>query len=200
MRQLFRSAKCLVGVLATLLSLDVLESRAAEDYLIEPLDMLQFQIYEEPDTLISQRVSASGEMPLPLIGVVKVSGLSLREAERALRQRYIEAGYFIHPQVILVLQQYNERSVSVLGQVNKPQQIAFPLEAKSMSIVQAITLAGGLTRIARADSAQVTRLEQRFTVNVEAFFGDRRKGSDKTAGEEFRLLPGDILFVPERAF
>lgn len=172
------------------------------DYRIAPRDLLQFQIYEEPDTRLAQRVSASGEMPLPMIGVVKVAGLTLREAEEKLRRLYIEGEFFVDPQVILVLEQYAERSVSVLGQVNRPEQILFPLEADTMSIVQAITLAGGLTRLARADSVKVTRVgpngvEQRMTVNVEAYLADRRSNADP---EGFELLPGDIVFVPERSF
>lgn len=198
---LSRAAARLVACAALLAGAGV---EAADDYRIAPLDMLQFQIYEEPDTQISQRVSASGEMPLPLVGVVKVVGMTLREAENQLRDLYVEKGFFVDPQVILVLQQYNERSVSVLGQVNRPEQIAFPLEAQSMSVVHAITLAGGLTRIARADAVQVTRLEgrgeRRFTVNVEAYFADSRKASAPPSPDAFRLLPGDIIFVPERGF
>ncbi len=172
------------------------------DYRIAPRDLVQFQIYEEPDTQLVQRVSSSGELPLPMIGVVKVAGLTLREAERKLGALYVEQEFFVKPQVILVLEQYAERSVSVLGQVNKPEQILFPLEADTLSIVQAITLAGGLTRLARADSVQVTRMgqggvEQRMTINVDAYLADRRRDSDP---EDFDLLPGDIVFVPERSF
>lgn len=172
------------------------------DYRIAPRDLVQFQIYEEPDTRIVQRVSASGELPLPLLGAVNVAGLTLREAENKLGKLYIDGEYFVSPQVILVLEQYAERSVSVLGQVNNPEQILFPLEAERMSIVQAITLAGGLTRLARADSVQVTRTrrggaEERVTVDVEAYLANRRRDADP---EGFELLPGDIVFVPERSF
>jgi polysaccharide export outer membrane protein len=138
-----------------------------------------------------------------MIGVVEVAGLTLREAEKKLRKDYIDGGYFVNPQVILVLQEYNKRSVSVLGQVNRPEQIQFPLEAGSMSIVHAITLAGGLTRLARSDAIQVTRIgpderEQRFTVNVEGYLaGGTKKGDGATT---FHLLPGDVVFVPERSF
>lgn len=172
------------------------------DYRIARHDLISFQIYEEPDTQLVQRVSTTGELPLPMIGVVKIAGLTLREAEEAIRRRYIEEDYFISPQVILVVEQYNPRNVSVLGQVNRPSQITMPLEAATMNIVEAITYAGGLTRLARADVVQVTRVdendrEQRFSVNVEAYLaGGRNAGS----AQGFQLLPGDIVFVPERSF
>ncbi|MBK1877935.1 polysaccharide biosynthesis/export family protein [Pelagicoccus mobilis] len=174
-----------------------------DDYRINPRDLIQFQIYEEPDTLMVQRVSAKGELPLPMIGVVSVSGLSLREAEAKLRDLYIEGEFFVDPQVILVLEQYSEQTVSVLGQVNKPMRIVFPVEASRLNIVQAITIAGGLTRLARADSVQVTRigvngLEKRTIVNVEAYLADKRRKAEPE--EQFELLPGDIVFIPERTF
>lgn len=175
----------------------------SSDYRIAPRDLLQFQIFEEPDTLLAQRVSATGELPLPMIGVVNVAGLTLREAEIKLRTLFIEGDFFVDPQVILVLREYNERSVSVLGMVNKPEQIQFPLEAESMSIVHAVTLAGGLSRLARGDAVQITRIapddtETRFVVNVENYLAGRRDKSADNAS--FQLLPGDIVFVPERSF
>ncbi len=173
-----------------------------EDYRIAAHDLLHFQIFEEPDTELVQRVTASGELPLPMIGVVKVAGMTLRAAEERIRQMYIEQDYFVAPQVILVVEQYNARTVSVLGQVNKPSQIALPLEADSMNIVEAITYAGGLTRLARGESVQVTRLEAgkrevRFTINVEAYLAGGRNANQSVG---FQLLPGDIVFVPERSF
>lgn len=197
-----RVASMLVFVLAIGLAESDGGNTPLSDYRIGPRDLVQFQIYEEPDTRIVQRVSASGELPLPMIGVVEVAWLTLREAEEKLSSLYIEGEFFVNPQVILVLEQYAERSVSVLGQVAKPEQILFPLEANTLSIVQAITLAGGLTRLARADSVQVTRMgdggvEHRMTVNVEAYLANRRRDADM---EGFDLLPGDIVFVPERSF
>lgn len=197
---LFRFAGWL---LVTLLAAPFARAQASpEDYRIARHDLLHFEIFEEPDTEIVQRVSASGELPLPMIGVVKVAGMTLREAEERIRQMYIEQDYFVAPQVILVVEQYNARTVSVLGQVNRPSQITLPLEAESMNIVEAITYAGGLTRLARAESVQVTRLdagqrEVRFTINVEAYLAGGRNANQSVG---FQLLPGDIVFIPERAF
>ncbi len=172
------------------------------DYEIAPLDLVTFQIYDEPDTRLVQRVSASGELRLPLIGIVNIAGLTLREAEQKLVRMYIEQDYYINPQVLLAMQEYSLRSVSVLGQVNRPEQILFPLEAESMNLVHAITEAGGFTRLAKIDAIQVTRQdklgsEDRITVNLEAYFESKRKNSEAKA---FALLPGDIVFVPERTF
>lgn len=188
--------------LKTAMAQDGGNSTKLNDYEIAPLDLVTFQIYDEPDSRLVQRVSASGELRLPLIGIVNVAGLTLREAERKLVKMYLDQEFYIDPQVLLAMQEYSLRSVSVLGQVNRPEQILFPLEAKSMNLVQAITEAGGFTRLAKIDSIQVTRqdergVDQRINVNLEAYFESKRKNADANA---FALLPGDIVFVPERTF
>lgn len=167
------------------------------DYRIAPRDLLQFQIYEETDVQAAQRVSSSGEIGVPMLGTVRLAGLTLREAERRLEQAYIEKGYFVRPQVMLSVQTYAPRSVSVLGQVNKPERIDFPLEREDIGIVEAVTLAGGFTRVAKTDSVRVMRTaggeERQFVVNVAEYLESRNK-------PEFKLLPDDVVFVPERVF
>jgi polysaccharide export outer membrane protein len=172
----------------------------AGDYRLAARDLVQFQISDEPEPPAVQRVSASGEIAVPLLGPVRVGGLTLREAEQMLSRQYVERGFFVKPQVILSLQTYAPRSVSVLGQVNRPDQIEFPVECEQMSLVQAITAAGGFTRIARTDAVRINRRsgehDRSITVNVDLLLGA------KTPAEaaDFQLLAGDVVFVPERTF
>jgi len=170
---------------------------AAADYRLAPRDLVQFQIFEEPDLLTIQRVSASGEIAVPMLGTIRIGGATLREAEQMMNRQYVEKGYFVKPQVILSLQTYAPRSVSVLGQVNKPEQIEFPVERDTIGIVQAITLAGGFTRIAKTDGVRVIRTvngkEEQYTVNVTGYL-------ESKSAEEFILLPDDVIYVPERVF
>ncbi|HEY1763693.1 MAG TPA: polysaccharide biosynthesis/export family protein [Opitutaceae bacterium] len=168
------------------------------DYRIVPRDELKFQVTGEPEEPLLQRVTSAGEVSIPLLGAVKVSGLTLRQAETQIEKQYFDGGYYIKPQVILSFNSYGPRSVSVLGQVNNPSSIDFPIERQQMGIVTAITKAGGFTRVARPDTVKVTRTvdgkETVFTVNVTTYLSDASKE------QEFRLLPDDIVFVPERVF
>jgi protein involved in polysaccharide export with SLBB domain len=178
------------------------ESAAAKadvaDYRIVPRDELKFQVTGEVEDPLLQRVSSAGEVSIPLLGAVKVSGLTLRQAETLIEKQYLEGGFYIKPQVILSFNSYGPRSVSVLGQVNNPSSIDFPIERQEMGIVTAITKAGGFTRVARPDTVKVTRTvdgrETVFTVNVTTYLSDASKEP------EFRLLADDIVFVPERVF
>lgn len=168
------------------------------DYRIAARDQLQFQIFEEADSLLLQRVSSAGEISVPLLGAIKVAGLTLRESETLIEKRYREGGFYIKPQVILSFQAYAPRSISVLGQVNNPNQIDFAVERGVIGIVTAITRAGGFTRVARPEAVRVMRTvngkETSYTVNVASYL------DDKTKEQEFQLLPDDIVFVPERVF
>jgi polysaccharide export outer membrane protein len=174
-----------------------LPGSVAGDYRIAPRDLVQFQIFDEPDLLSVQRVSESGEIGVPMLATFHVGGLTLREAERAMIEAYIQGGFFVKPQVILSVQTYGPRTVSVLGQVNKPDQLDFPVERDLMSIVQAITRAGGFTRVAKTDAVKVVRTtngkEEQFIVNMGAFL-------DSSTGTEFMLQPDDVVYVPERVF
>jgi protein involved in polysaccharide export with SLBB domain len=199
-----RAVRCLLAlsVLALVSSVAAVPDRApaaeAGDYRIAPRDQLQFQIFEEEDSALVQRVSSAGEISVPLLGAIKVAGRTLRECESLIEKRYREEGYFLRPQVILSFQAYAPRSVSVLGQVNNPNQIDFAIERGAIGIVAAITRAGGFTRIARTDAVRVMRTvngkETSFTVNVSAYLDDKSKE------QEFQLMPDDIIFVPERVF
>ncbi len=170
----------------------------ARDYRIAPRDNLQFQIFEEPDSLLLQRVSSDGEIAVPLLGSVKISGMTLRQAESYIEKHYREGGFYLKPQVILSFESYAPRSVSVLGQVNNPNQIDFSIERGDIGILTAITRAGGFTRVAQTDAVKVIRTidgkETTFTVNVTAYL------NDKDATQQFKLMPDDIVFVPERVF
>jgi protein involved in polysaccharide export with SLBB domain len=168
------------------------------DYRIAPRDQVQFLVFEEPDVVVLQRVSSAGEISVPMLGAVKVAGLTLRQAESMLEKRYRDGGYYLNPQVILSFQAYAPRSISVLGQVNNPSQIDFAIERDQLGIISAITRAGGFTRVARTDSVKVMRMvegkETSFTINVAAYLDERSKE------QEFKLMPDDIVFIPERVF
>jgi protein involved in polysaccharide export with SLBB domain len=163
-----------------------------------PNDQIKFHITGELEDPLIQRVTSQGEISVPLLGAVKVAGLTLRESEALMEKLYRDEGYFIEPQVILSVDTYAPRTVSVLGQVNNPNQVDFPIERSELGIVTAITRAGGFTRVAQIDAVKVMRTvngkDVSFTVNVSAYL------NKNTKDEEFKLLPDDIVFVPERVF
>jgi protein involved in polysaccharide export with SLBB domain len=201
------SRSLLTAVLAGCLNLQAAPVVSAEttvgqatafDYRIAPRDQIKFQITGETEDPLLQRVSSGGEISVPLLGAVKVVGLTLRETESLIEKRYREGGFYLNPQVILSFEAYAPRVISVLGQVNNPIQVEFSIEREQMGIVGAITRAGGFTRVAQTDSVKVMRTvegkETIFKVNVASYLNETAKE------QEFRLLPDDVVFVPERVF
>jgi polysaccharide export outer membrane protein len=134
------------------------------------------------------RVSSAGGITFPLVGQVSVEGMSSTDAAAEL-QRLLGARYLRDPQVSIFIREYNSKKVSVFGEVTKPGIFQFE---DGMTVIQAVSQAGGFTAVAAKDSTNVTRLidgaEQKYPVPVEAIAQGKAKN--------FFLQPGDIVYVP----
>jgi len=189
----------LVGVVVASVQAADAAPAAAANYRLFVRDVIQIAVQGEPDVAVQRRVDGSGEVPVPLLGGVKVAGLTLAEAQSEIARRYKADEIFIRPEVVVSVVEYSPKEVLVLGQVGKQGKLALPPEATGMSIVEAVTGAGGFTRIAKSDAVRVTRkdeggTERVFTVDVEKLLAGR------SGAESFQLQPGDVVFVPERVF
>jgi len=155
-------------------------------------DLLEVRVFQEADLSGVWRVGPDGTVDYPLCGKVALGGLEPGAAADALR-RCLQMGYLRSPQVSVLVKEYNSKKVFVFGEVQKPG--TFPYEA-NMSIVQAITLAGGFSKTAAKNNTNVTRLvdgrEQKLRVPVEEIAIGQTKN--------FMLQPGDIVFVPQSFF
>jgi polysaccharide export outer membrane protein len=176
-----------------------LSSVVGDDYQLEPFDLVVFQVFNEPDVGTEQRISAAGDIRLPMVGSVNLRGLSVRAAEQRLEELYRSGGFYKDPQVILFVARHSERAISVIGQVNRPDRIEMPVGTEEMGLAQAVAMTGGLTRIARASAIQVSRIgpdgrEERFTVDLDAYLNAGKSGREA----DFQLKPDDVVFVPER--
>jgi polysaccharide export outer membrane protein len=169
-------------------------------YRLYPRDLIKFGVYGENDLSTSVRIAGNGNISVPLLGEIKVAGLSLSEAEKLIQEKYISEQILIRPQVSIQVQEYSKKEILILGQAGRQGKIELPAESSSLSIVEAITAAGGFSRIGKGDSVRVTRknpetgVEEVFVVDAERLI------SGKGGNEMFYVLPGDVIFVPERLF
>ncbi len=156
-----------------------------------PGDLVEVRVFQEPDHSGVWRVSPEGTIDYPLCGKVGLAGRTSSTAADALRECL--ARYLRRPQVSVLIREYNSKKIFVFGEVQKPG--TFPYDGE-MSIIQAITLAGGFTKTAAQNSTNVTRLvdgqERKIRVPVEDIGVGRERN--------FLLQPGDIVFVPESFF
>lgn len=165
-------------------------------YRISPAELLEITVYQEPDLDRQVRVSPDGTITLPLTGTVKVGGLSVADAEKAVRDKLNR--FVINPQVSVFIKEYGNKQVYVLGQVKNPGSYPLPTEAP-LTVIEAITLAGGFTDYASIDRTRVIRkgsggVSQAFMIEVSAIM----KHGDKS--KDIELKTNDVIFVPERFF
>jgi polysaccharide export outer membrane protein len=95
-------------------------SAAPADYVLAPQDLVLLQVFRQPDLKVEQRVDASGQITVPLVGNMKIAGMTTREAEAQLAKAFIEGEFLRDPQVSLSIVEYAPRGVSVIGEVKQP--------------------------------------------------------------------------------
>ncbi|MBI3071216.1 MAG: polysaccharide export protein [Deltaproteobacteria bacterium] len=152
-------------------------------------DVVEVRVFGEKDLSNAYQIDAEGTIFFPLIGKVKLTGLTPNQASQEIIRR-LKDGYIREPHVSVFVKEAQTKMVSVLGEVQKPGNFPF---VPNMTITQAIAAAGGFTKTARKNLTYVTRridgTEKRIEVPAEAVSQGR--------AQNFYLKPGDIIFVAE---
>lgn len=166
----------------------------SKNYVLRSGDLVRIQVFQEPDLDRDLRVAQDATIVLPLIGTVSVGQRTLREVEADIARRF-DADYLVNPQINVTVLQYAERRVNIMGMVNQPGTVVFPPE-EQMSLLDAITRAGGFNRLGDRRRVRLTRTgangeTEQFTINTDEIL-------QGTATEVWVLEPGDNIFVPER--
>ncbi|WP_413459974.1 polysaccharide export protein EpsE [Herbaspirillum huttiense] len=133
----------------------------ADDILLGAGDVVRIKVYGSDDLSLETRISEAGIVSYPLIGEVKVGGLSTAQAETKIAGLLKKGGFLVNPQVNILVTVPQSQMVSVLGQVNKPGR--YPLDGKR-NVADVVALAGGVSpdggdalTIVRNDGKTVTK-------------------------------------------
>jgi polysaccharide export outer membrane protein len=188
----------LVLVAICLTRLCILETGQCQDaanYRLAPNDLLDIRVYDEPDLTAEVRLAGDGTAIFPLIGSVSLRGKTIPQATEVIRARYM-AGYLVNPQVSLIIQAYAKRSFTVLGQVQKPGSYEI-VGDEAISLLQAVGMAGGYTRIADPGNITVRRTESGQD-QVMRFNGKRIAKGDRSP--DLVVKAGDVITVGESIF
>jgi polysaccharide export outer membrane protein len=106
---------------------------------LQPGDLLSIHIFGQPEFATGIRLGSDGTVLLPLIGAVKLGGLTVSQAEIYIEQRLIDAGMFRNPQVTITLTEGQNQVVAVVGEVHA----AVPVVG-SRRLLDVLAVAGGL--------------------------------------------------------
>lgn len=160
-------------------------------YRIGPGDTVRIAVYQSPDLSLETRVSESGLISYPLIGSIRLGGLTVSQAEAALADALRKGDFIKNPQVTVMVTQVRANQVNVLGQVGKPGRV--PLDVAGMRLTDVLALAGGVTTTAGADTVVVTgqRNGQPFRKEVDL----PRMFAPGGRGDDIEIQPGDAIWV-----
>jgi polysaccharide export outer membrane protein len=171
------------------------EAVDSTDYRLVTDDVIQIKVFQENDLDSVLRISKEGTITFPLIGVVQVGGKTPQEAALAIKG-LLAKDYLVNPQVNLTVVEYAKHVFTVLGQVQRPGSYDLP-DRDTLTLIQAIGMAGGYTRIADPGKITLKRTEEGKEsiqhLNAKKMAG----GSTESA---FAVHSGDIITVGESIF
>ena len=169
--------------------------RLSSAYVLQPGDLLEIKVFMEDDMERTQRISGSGNITFPLVGNIHIAGYTVAEAETRLSNAL--KTYLRNPQVSMLIKEYGNKTVYVLGQVQKPAAIEIPPE-KPLTVLEAITSVGGFTDIAATSKVRVLRMENGQQKAIDVDVTQITKQGNKLM--DIALKPGDVVFVPQSMF
>jgi polysaccharide export outer membrane protein len=177
---------------------------AAQDYQIGPNDQLGIEVYGVKELEATVRVSASGSIATPYMGRLYVAGLTPTELEDRIRQELKSRALVREPQVGVTVLEYNSQPIYVLGAVKTPGQF---MMSRTMSVVDAITMAGGLdpekagkfVLVRRGKSKLPLPNDETVREDEPVFRIDLTKLLEKgDVSQDIALQGGDVVQVPAR--
>ncbi|MDD5423512.1 MAG: polysaccharide export protein [Candidatus Omnitrophica bacterium] len=165
-------------------------------YKLQPTDILQITVHGQPDLTTKTRIAADGYISFPLIGQVMARGLTVQDLEEKIKE-LLEKDYLVKAEVLVFIDEYHPRQVSVMGEVNKPGKFDMPDE-RDMTVLEAVAMAEGFTKDADVNRTRVMRIEdgKRKTLIVKVKDITERGEKEK----DVVVQPDDVVFVPESFF
>jgi protein involved in polysaccharide export with SLBB domain len=178
-------------LLAWVLTLSLHAQAERSSGVIGRLDNVEIRVFREEELTTRSQLSADGTVTMPLIGAVRIEGLSTDQAAAAIVRKLAD-GYLVKPEVSVSIEARVRRTITVLGQAQRPGVFELPVH-RPLSLVEAIGMAGGVTRIANPKKINLKRANGQVTaVNL----ADITTGK----GKDLALRDGDVITIPESLF
>ena len=159
------------------------------NYVIGAEDVLDISVWKEPEVSRVVPVRPDGKISLPLLNDVQAAGLTPAQLTAQLTESLKK--YVTDPQVTVIVKTINSQRFYILGEVLKPGAFAM---LPGMTVLQALSSAGGFTPFAKMKSIYVLREESGKKVKYP--FNYKEAISGKNAQQDILLKPGDTIVVP----
>jgi polysaccharide export outer membrane protein len=165
------------------------------DYRLVTNDVIQIKVFQEADLDSVLRISKEGTVTFPLIGAVQVGGKTPQDAALSIKA-LLAKDYLVNPQVSLTVVEYAKQRFTVLGQVQRPGSYDLP-DRDALTLIQAIGVAGGYTRI--ADPGKIV-LKRTLDGKESVLHLNAKKMAGGATASSFDVRAGDIITVGESIF
>jgi|GEM_PF-4933886 len=172
-------------------------SDSASGRVIEPGDLLDVRLINEADVNLQTRVGEDGFVTLPFLGNVKVSGLSLGDANHLITEKY--TAFYRDPVLSLIIVDREFNKFSILGHVSKPGVYEIPQSRSSISLMEAIAMASGTGQF-----GDVGKLSDIGQITIRRLVDGRPKELPPINGKsleqpgvasQYQIQPGDTVIV-----
>ena len=168
----------------------------SDDYVIGPGDGLTVFVWGHEDLTRTVTVRPDGEISTPLVEDMRAAGKTPTELARAVE--IVLADYVRSPTVTIIVEQFvgeYNRQVRVVGQAAEPQALSY---RNGMTLLDVMIEVGGLSEFASGNKAKIVRKLDGEEVIIKVRINDLlNKGR---MDQNVRMLPGDVLIIPESVF
>lgn len=165
------------------------ETPPTDAYLVEPGDTLEISVWREEGLEKQVIVRPDGGLSFPLVGNVQASGKSIEQLQTEVAEKLKR--YIPDPSVTVAAVKLDGSRVYVIGKVARPG--VFPLGG-SIDVMQALSMAGGMTPYAAANKVRILRREGGKQTAIDFAYGDIEKG--ESLEQNIVLQAGDVVVVP----
>lgn len=162
----------------------------AEEYMIGPDDLLAVNVWREPEISRNVVVRPDGKISLPLVGDLRASGHTPAQLQDEIKA--VLVNYLSSPEVTVIVQEARSQKFNILGEVEHPG--AYPL-SRSMTVLDAIAVAGGLRDFAKSSKIYVLRVTgDGARTRLQFNYKEVIKGQGLS--QNIELQPRDTVVVP----
>jgi polysaccharide biosynthesis/export protein len=158
-------------------------------YIIQPNDMLEVFVWQEPELTRKVLVRPDGFVSIPLVQDIQAAGITPAELKAQLEKKLKE--FLPAPNVTIVVDAIQSYRIYVVGKVQKPGSITIE---KPVTVLQALSLAGGFQDYAKESEIVVIRTNDKESVVLDFNYRDVIHG--KNAAQNILLRSGDVVAVP----
>ncbi len=164
-------------------------------YILQTGDRIDIKIYPEDEFLKGgeAEVSSQGYVTIPLVGKIKAANQSVLDVENKIAEVLAEDD-IANPQVVIEVLQYQASTFAVLGQVSRPGSYELPVGGRKMTLLEAISTAGGFNDIANTKKIKIMRKSTGavLRINVESIISGNEL--------DIEILHDDVIHVSESLF